>query len=262
MYAITLINEKGGVGKTTSATTAAAGLAIRGAKVLLIDADPQGHATVSLRHKKFDGLFRLLAQDADWQTVTSYIDPTIWAGDYKPEGRLALLPGHMNTRSLPTALDHDFGYLRERLEEVEKDIDVVIFDTGPTPSVIHGIIYLACDHLVFPTQCEYLSLDGLASSTKNMVKGNRSRAMDGLQPINILGIQPTLFEQITTDHQTNMTNLRDHFGQTKVWQPIHKRTVWRNASNHGQSIFAHAPGHIAEGEAWGMVDNIMEGIRV
>lgn len=260
MQTITFLNEKGGVGKTTEAMTAASGLAIKGYRVLLIDTDPQGHATVSFGAKKFDGLLRLLAQDVEWADVTTEINPAIWAGNYETKGTLHLLPSHMNNRALPTLLDGNFLYLAERLEEIEGSIDIVVFDTSPTPSVIHGMVYLASDFIVFPTECEYLSMDGLASSTRNMLRGNKTREAHGLAPINILGIQPNKFEKITNDHQDNLANVRKHFGGKLVWQPISKRTIWREASRSGKTIFSYAQGHDAETEAWGMVNKIIEGV--
>lgn len=75
MKIITLLNEKGGVGKTTIATHIAAGLAVRGMRVLLVDADPQGHATVSLGLQKEPGLYDLLVRDATFKSVLRFIPP-------------------------------------------------------------------------------------------------------------------------------------------------------------------------------------------
>ena len=261
MKSITLLNEKGGVGKTTSAVTVAAGLAIEGARVLLIDTDPQAHATASLRMKKFDGLVRLLAQDAAWNDVTFKVDTDVWAGGgYSPRGSLHVVPSHMNTRALPMMLNDNFELMAERLQELEREVDVVVFDTSPTPSVIHGIVYIASDHILFPTECEYLSMDGLASSYKNMQAGNKARARFGIDPIGLLGILPTKYEDRTNNHRGNLRRIVENFGEGMVWEPVAKRTIWRTASQRGQSIFAFAADHPAEKEAWVMVKHVITGV--
>lgn len=258
MKSITLLNEKGGVGKTTSAVTVAAGLAIEGARVLLIDTDPQAHATESLRMKPFDGLVRLLAQDAAWDAVSFPVEQDVWAGgSYAPRGSLHIVPSHMNTRALPMLLNDNFEILAERLAEIENEVDVVVFDTSPTPSVIHGLVYLASDAILFPSECEYLSMKGLASSYKNMNAGNRARARFGIDPIKLLGVQPVKFEEITNNHRGNLKRLWETFGVEKVWPPMRKATIWRTASQRGQSIFAFAADHPVEMEAWTMVRRLI-----
>ena len=69
MKIVTLLNEKGGVGKTTTATHLAAGLAIRGHRVLLLDTDPQGHATVTLGNKKMPGFYDLMVRNAAFEDI-------------------------------------------------------------------------------------------------------------------------------------------------------------------------------------------------
>jgi chromosome partitioning protein len=73
MHVITLLNEKGGVGKTTLATHIGAGLAVRGLRVIIIDADPQGHATVSLGMQRKPGLYDLLVRDASFTSVLQQV---------------------------------------------------------------------------------------------------------------------------------------------------------------------------------------------
>jgi len=257
MRTITLLNEKGGVGKTTMAVNLAAALAIEGQRVLLIDSDPQGHATVSLRVPKQDGLLRLLAQEGNWGDLTVRVPEARWAGDYQTQGQLWLMPGHLNNRVLPMLLDGNFMLLRERLEEV-REIDTVIFDTGPTPSMIHGLMYLASDSILFPTTCEYLAVDGLRSSTLNMVRGNQARKPFGLPEIQVLGVIPMLVDG-TNNHRRNLAIMRAHFGEAVIWQPVAKRTIWRTASQRGQTIFAFARNHPAETEMWQVATRCLAG---
>lgn len=259
MQVITLLNEKGGVGKTTTSNTVAAGLAIAGYKVLLIDADPQGSLTESFGMKKFDGLVRLLAQEAEWTDVVRAIPSERWAGGYKEKGQLYVVPGHLNLRGLPAMLSDNFMILRERLEELEGGIDVVIIDTSPTPSVIHGLAYLASDAILFPVEAEYLAMRGLASSRQNMQRGNKSRQMHGLPPIHLLGVLPTKVEERTKNHSDNIALLNEHLPEGELLEPIMKRTVWRDASQNAVSIFAYKDGEaqrLAENEAWRVVEHV------
>ncbi|NWF71270.1 MAG: AAA family ATPase [Chloroflexi bacterium] len=114
MITFSLINEKGGIGKTTLATHIAAGLAIRGYRVLLIDADPQGHATFSFGLEKRGGLFDLLVRDAAFKDVLLAPPLTAFAPD-PIRGRLFLLPSNVETRAIPNLID-DVTLLAKRLQ--------------------------------------------------------------------------------------------------------------------------------------------------
>lgn len=106
MKVITLLNEKGGVGKTTLATHLAMGMAARGAKVLLVDGDPQGHATIRCGVKKSPGLYELLVRDAQWREVVVNVAPEKFGipGEVLPAGRLWVLPSNVETRNIANSI--------------------------------------------------------------------------------------------------------------------------------------------------------------
>src|SRR3954466_5276087 len=106
MKVTTLLNEKGGVGKSTLATHIAAGLSIKGLRVLLIDADAQGHAGLSLGMAKAPGLYDLLARDAEWDQVLRVPSEANFAipGE-RVTGELWLLPSNVETRVIPMVID-------------------------------------------------------------------------------------------------------------------------------------------------------------
>jgi chromosome partitioning protein len=254
MQVVTLLNEKGGVGKTTSAVHIAAGMAIKGKKVLLIDSDAQGHSTARLGLKEYGGLYRLLVQDEEWKKVLFEAPPAKWAGGYPVagDGQLVVLPSNIETRLIPMAVD-DINLLRERLEDLNNYFDTVVIDTSPTPSLLHTMIYIATDTMVYPTQCQYLAMEGLGKSIRHIQKMNDQRASLGLPAATMGGILPTMFDGRTDAHRHGLDNLKKHFGAS-VLPPIRNLTAWREAEFKRETLFAYAPHSEAEIDMWGVID--------
>jgi len=250
MKVITMLNEKGGVGKTTLAVTLACGLAAQGWKVLLVDSDPQGNAGLALGVAKSPGLYDLLVRDADWHACLKSISQGKWvSGDYAPRdpGRLAIVPSNIETRAIPLMLADEYK-LKLRLEQIDGAFEIAIIDTSPTPSLMHAAIYAATDAILYPTQCEALALDGLMSSI--------ARA-ERLDHIAILGIIPMMFRAQTLEHQDNLDAMREKFWGM-IWEPIALRTVWAEAC-HGQvPVYEYAARSEAAAEAWNLVSKVKE----
>jgi chromosome partitioning protein len=259
MKVISLINEKGGVGKTTLATHIAAGLAIRGYRVVLADADPQGHATVSLGLRKEPGLYDLLVRDAPFKDVLRLVPGEVYGvPEEKPAGELYVIPSNAETRNIANTISDPFA-ADDRLRELENLIDVVIFDTSPTPSLLHGSIYLATDGIVYPTKLEALSFDGLVESLARRRDFETRRQHGGKENIRILGIVPTMFRASTLVHQENFAKLRAAYGEI-VWAPIAMRTVWVEASTVGMLVYPFAPDSDAAMECFSMVNRVIAGM--
>ena len=259
MKVITLLNEKGGVGKTTLATHIAAGLAIRDYRVVLVDADPQGHATVVSGLAKEPGLYNLLVRQDSFKEVLRFIPPEQYQVPGKPVvGQLFVIPSNVETRNIANSISDAFA-VADRFRQLGDAIDYVIFDTSPTPSLLHGSIYLATDAILYPTKCEYLSFDGLVESINHRQAAQAYRDKWNLGDIAVLGIVPTMYRTQTVEHSENLKELKKQFGDL-VWPPIMQRTIWTEAATMRQPVFALAPNTKAAAEAWSLVERVEEAV--
>ncbi len=249
MKVITLLNEKGGVGKTTLATHIAAGLAIRGARVVLMDSDPQGHATISMGLQKQPTFHDLLVRGMGYDEALVKVNGAVLSNN-SPRGELFIVPTDHSARVIPLMTD-DANIVYKRVNELRNFADYVIFDTSPTPSLLHAAIFRVTDYYIHPTKSEYLSFDGLANSIQRPKQIERP---DG-KPAQTLGIVPTMYRQNVgaDEHALNMA--RQAFGDT-VWDPLTLRTIWTQASFAQRVLFKYAPEHEATAQVWGVVNRV------
>jgi chromosome partitioning protein len=254
MRIITLLNEKGGVAKTTSAIHIAAGLASRGKRVVLVDADPQGHATIGLGLKKAPGLYDLLVRDAEFDAVLVPVAADRYVLDAAAAGDLMVIPSNVETRNIANSIDDAFKVV-DRFAELDGFADVVIFDTSPTPSLLHGSIYMATDAILYPTMLEAWSLDGLAESILHRDQAQVQRKRWNLPDIEVLGIIPTKFRAKTLEHADGLERLNNRFADL-VWNPISERTIWAEAASQQKPVYMFAPGTPAALECWEIVDQV------
>lgn len=254
MQILTLLCEKGGVGKTTIAVNVAADLACRyHQRVLLVDADAQGHATISLQLPKQPGIYDLLVRDADWRNVLMLVPDEVRGGS---NGSLAVLPSNVETRSIPNAIDDAFK-LDTRLRQLSSIFDWVVIDTPPTPSLLHASILLATDAVLLPTQLEKYSVAGVMDSLNRLSGLDNRRVSIGLPPVQRLGIVPNMFQTSTNEHRENLKQMQDRYG-TLIWQPVYRRIVWAEASNAGLPVFAYDKHSPAANEAHALCDSVWE----
>ncbi|MFZ4816479.1 MAG: ParA family protein [Phototrophicaceae bacterium] len=239
MKTITLLNEKGGVGKTTLATHIAAGMARQGKRVVLVDTDAQGHATLAFGLSKDPGLYQIMVRNARWNDVLKGASPELYSLPEDPVGALFVLPSNIETRGIPLMIE-DVTLFRNRLEELSNHIDMVIIDTAPTPSMLHASVYLATDYVIYPTKCEFWSFDGLVESLSRREKITEQKESLGMGAMQTLGIIPTMYRGNTVEHTENLKELKQRFGSL-VWEPISTRTQWTEASRLMQTVWMMEP---------------------
>lgn len=259
MKIITIANTKGSVAKSTMATVLGAGLAIRGNRVLVVDTDPQAHATIMLGSPKAPGLYDLLVRDAAFADTVRLVSPALYAP--KPEGvqgSLYLMPGNKETRNIPGSIEDSF-LLGKRLRTLEGEMDYVLVDTSPTPSLMNAVVHVNTDATIYPTHCEYLSLDGLSESLTDRLASQVERAQWGVAGIKVLGIVPVMYQD-TFIHNQNLGALRETFGGA-IWQPFPRRILWAEASQDGRLIFAYKHRSKAAKDGWRLVDEFEERVE-
>lgn len=257
MKVITLLNEKGGVGKTALAAHIGAYLAIQGKRVLMIDADGQAHLTVAYGIEKEGCFYDMIVRKAPFKQIVRAVPSERYAYPDRPvTGTLAIIPGNVETRSVPSSVSDATAVLR-RVMELRDVMDYVIFDTSPSPSMLHPMIYMATDYMLFPTKCEVWSFDGLQSSMQHKASFDPFRKQYNLPEIQIMGIVPTLYRANTIEHSENLKHLVNAFGNL-VWRPIPQRTVWTEVATMRQSLFSAAPDTKSAADAVRLGQRVME----
>src|SRR3989304_2380695 len=215
MITISVGNQKGGVGKTTTAVALGQYFARRGKRVLIVDLDAQGHVAESLGVDKSGGLFRLICQGL-----------AVEQGAQNVREGLDIIPNdHTAEQVKAFAAQSDFRAYILAQALTGSEYDLVILDMPPSTDVLHVAALVASDYLLVPAIMDHLALTGVMT----IIQTARALAKyPNVTPPVLLGVLPTLFERMTTETRENVAHLAEALGDVRdLLPPIPRGTQGR-----------------------------------
>ena len=230
---VAIANQKGGVGKSTTAINLGAGLAIQGVDVLIVDLDPQGNTSSGLgidREAIELSMYDILV---DGVAANDVLEPT-------SVRNLHVIPATIELAGAEIELVSMFSReqrLKNALAEVKEEYDHVLIDCPPSLGLLTINGLAAADEVLIPIQCEYYALEGVSQLTRNI-----GLVQSSLNPqLNIEGVVLTMFDGRTTLSSDVVAQVRGHFGEV-TYKTIIPRTVrLSEAPSYGEPIEAYDP---------------------
>jgi chromosome partitioning protein len=228
---ITVANQKGGVGKTTTAVSLAHGLGFEGKRVLLIDLDPQGQCATILGLAPEPGAFNLLIAEQPLSQVIRSTD----------RENLYVVLGDRKTATAQTVLGVQrslisFTYDRLITAAEQENLDFIIIDTSPSIGELQEQALWASDGVLIPCAVDYLASDGVFNIAITLKRIHEEFQWNG----RILGILPTFYDDVTRESKATLEDLKKRFDHLLL-EPIHRATILRECAVEGKTIFELAP---------------------
>jgi chromosome partitioning protein len=235
---LTVANQKGGVGKTTTTVNLAAGLALQGLRVLVIDLDPQGNASTALgvpHHVDIDSVYDVLLDERPMSDVVQKVEkiPNLWCVPATIDlagAEIELVPLVAREARLRRAIE---AYLAG-----PEPVDYVIVDCPPSLGLLTVNALVAAEEVLIPIQCEYYALEGLGQLIKNvdMVQAH-------LNPrLHVSTILLTMFDGRTRLSAQVADEVRSHFGDKVLATAIPRSVRVSEAPSFGQTVLTYDPG--------------------
>ena len=228
---VTICQQKGGIGKSTTCTGLAHILAVAGARVLIVDCDSQANATMltGLTERNIERLdreqrtlYHVLAPDSPLSMKDAIRNTSIVGLDVVPSS-ISLAGAEM---TLNDGTDASKRRLRELIGSVKKDYDFILVDTAPSLGILTISALTAANAILIPVQCESLAISGLKHLHRTI-----SGVRDRLNPdVDILGILPTMYTSRLSQDRESLDQIHRLAGDTPVFEPIPKSTIYTQAA--------------------------------
>jgi chromosome partitioning protein len=227
---IAVANQKGGVGKTTTAVNVAACLAAVGRKVLLLDLDPQANATSGLGLEKTEGASAYRALLGEGSLLEKVLKT--------PYEGLEIIPSEVDMCGADIELARMENHLQRAKLALQPVLDsgrfeVVVIDCPPSVGVLTLNAFAAADSLLVPLQCEYYALEGISMITRLLNQLRDTGVNPGLE---LLGVVMTMFDGRTNLSHQVVSEVREHFGETVFETVIPRTTRLAEAPSFGKPI--------------------------
>jgi chromosome partitioning protein len=241
---IAVFNHKGGTGKTTTSVSLAAGLALRGKRVLVVDTDAQGNVGVSFNVKAERSLYHVVVMGL------SAMDASIRVRD-----NLDLV---VSNESLAAAELYLAGrqnrdrVLSRRLASARDSYDVIVLDCSPSLSLMNQNALVFADSVLVPVACDYLSLVGVRQVIRTVKNVNQLLH----HPVQIWGVLPTFYDARARICREALATMREHFGD-RCLDPIRAAMKIKEAPSQGQTIFEYAAGSHPADDYMRVVDRVL-----
>jgi chromosome partitioning protein len=230
---VAIANQKGGVGKSTTAINLGAGLALQGETVLIVDLDPQGNTTSGLGIDRASIELSMYDVLVEGTPVAEVVEPT-------SVKNLHIIPATIELAGAEIELVSVFSRelrLKNALDKVKSEYDFLLIDCPPSLGLLTINGLAAADEVLIPIQCEYYALEGVSQLIRNI-----GLVQSGLNPhLVIEGVLLTMFDGRTTLSSDVVSQVRTHFGDTTYKTVIPRTVRLSEAPSYGEPIEAFDP---------------------